>query len=274
MKIYTKLVLQWNEGADKYLPVVEESYEYDGPVALCCGATGAQNTIQTGQMNAYTQMNQQAQAVFGQDSQVFNQLQSTFAPTVAAGPSQQGFSPTENANLQSQAITESGQAYKSAKSAVGEAVAAQGGGNNAALTSGTNTGIDINVADSAAANTANQLGQITQANYQTGRQNYDTAVAGLAGSTNVFNSATNAGNAATGAGSAASTTANQIATQNNSWIQSVTGALGGVAGAAVGDIGSGGGGGGALQNLQSIASNASPVATQDADTSNMWVTSD
>lgn len=230
-RIYTRIQYSWNE--DGQLVVDNfDAYDYDGPVALCCGASQAQGQIQNQQVSAYTQMTQQAQAVFGQDSQVFNQLQSTFAPTVAAGPSQQGFSPTENANLQSQAVSQNGQAYKNAKSAVGNATASEGGGNNAALQSGVTTGTNLNVANAAASNTANELGQITEANYQTGRQNYDTAVQGLAGSTNVFNSATEAGNAATGAGGAASTTANQVATQDNSWIQSVTGALGGIAGKA------------------------------------------
>lgn len=228
MNIYTRVSYIWD--GSKYVVDTLDVIDYNGPVALLCGASSAQNQVQSQQLSAYQTMTQQAQQVFGASSQVFNQLQSTFAPTVKAGPSQQGFSPTEDANLKSQAITSSGQAYKNAKEAVGDTVASEGGGNNAALQSGVNTGINLNVADSAAANTANELQQETEANYATGRQNYDTAVAGLESSPGVFNPATSASSAATGAGEAAGNTANQIASQNNSWVQSVTGALGGIAG--------------------------------------------
>lgn len=228
MNVYTKITGRF-VGTDIIIDKTE-SFVYDGNVAECCGASSQQNQAQAAQAAAYTAMTQQAQQVFGASSQVFKQLQSTFAPTVAAGPSQQGFSAAEDANLRSQAITQSGIAARNAKQSVDQSIAAQGGGNNPALTSGTNTGIDLAVANAASQNTANQLGQITEANYATGRQNYDTAVAGLTGSTNVFNPASTAGNAATGAGEASASTANQIASQNNSWVQAVTGALGGIAG--------------------------------------------
>lgn len=33
MKVYTKIVMEWN--GEKYIPIHEESFEYEGPVALC-----------------------------------------------------------------------------------------------------------------------------------------------------------------------------------------------------------------------------------------------
>jgi hypothetical protein len=189
--------------------------------------------MQQKQATAYDTMTQQASQVFGDSSQVFKDLTSTFAPTIAAGPNQEGFSAAEKANLDSQAITQTGQAYKNAKYAVGEAQAAQGGGNTG-LTTGANIGVDLGVANSAAEQTANELGQITEADYQTGRQNYDTATKGLTESPGVFQTSTGASDAATKGGAAAADTANQIAASNNSWVQSVTGALGSVAGAATG----------------------------------------
>lgn len=232
MKIYTRITFDIATGSiDSF-----DAYEYNGPIAHLCGASSAQNQAQQAQAAAYTQMTQQAQQVFGASSQVFQQLQATFAPTVAAGPNQQGFSQAEQSALNSQAITEGGIAARNAKQATGEAVAAQGGGNNAALQSGVDTGIEAQVNESAAENTANNLNTIQLNNYATGRQNYNNAVAGLAGSTNAFNPASTAGNAATRAGEASANTANQIASQNNSWIQAVTGAVGGIAG----DFASGG----------------------------------
>lgn len=242
MKIYTRIQYSWNQDGELVVDNYD-AFEYTGKVELCCGASTSQQQIGAEQATAYQQMTQQAQQVFGSSSQVFQQLQSTFAPTVAAGPSQQGFSAAEDANLKSQAITQSGVAYKNAKSAVGEAIASQGGGNNPALTSGSNTGIDLGIANSAAANTANELSNIEETNYATGRQNYDTAVSGLAASPNVYNPAAEFGNAATNSGNAASNTANQIASQNSSWVQAVTGVLGGVASAATGGLVKGSGSG-------------------------------
>lgn len=230
MRIYTKITWDIATGALDS----EEHFEYDGEITLLCGATAAQTQAQQAQAAAYTQMTQQAQQVFGAGSQVFQNLQNTFQPTIAKGPSQEGFSEAEKSALNSQAITNGGIAARNAKQATGEAVAAQGGGNNAGLQSGVDTGIEAQVNESAAENTANNLNTIQLNNYATGRQNYQQAVAGEAGSVSAFNPATGAGSAATGAGEASANTANQIATQNQSWVQAVTGALGGVAGSFVG----------------------------------------
>lgn len=229
MRIYEKIVMQWN--GQSYVTIYSESYDYNGQVALLCGASTAQQNLQGEQSGFFSNAMGQAQQIFGNDSQVFNSLMKTFAPTVAAGPSQEGFSAGEKSNLNSQAITASGQAYKNAKAAVGNAEASQGGG-MAVLPGGAKVGTDANLAISSANNTANQLGQITQADYDQGSKNYSQAVQGLAGAGNVFNSATGAEDAATSAGNAASNTANQVASENQSWLSSVTGALGGVVGAA------------------------------------------
>lgn len=226
MKIYTRITWNIETGAiDK-----SEFFEYDGEVALLCGASQQQKDAQVAQASFYTQATQQASQVFGAGSQVFQQLQSTFAPTVAAGPSQQGFSAAELSNLNSQAVTQGGIAARNAQQAAGEQIAAQGGGNISGLTSGQNAGVKANIDISAAENTANNLSKISEANYTTGRQNYDTAVAGLEQAPGVFSTSTGATSAATSAGAASANTANEISSQNNSWVQAVTGALGGVAG--------------------------------------------
>lgn len=231
MKIYSKLVYQWDGSG--YVLDNSQTICYDvdtWDIALCCGASQQQKDAQAQQAAFATQSMQQASQVFGNSSKVFQDLVSTFAPTVAAGPSQEGFSAAEKSALQSQAITQSGQAYRNAAQAVGQAQSAQGGGNTGDTTSGANIGVDLGVANAAAANTSNELNQIDLANYQTGRANYNAATAGLAGTPNVFNPATSAGGLTVNAGEASANTANQIASQNNSWVQAVTGALGGIAG--------------------------------------------
>lgn len=231
MKIYTHVAYQWN--GTQYVEIENDFGIYDDrSIALCCGPSAGQTTALNQQTQLTQQIMQQGQQVFGSSSQVFSDLVSTLAPTVAAGPNQEGFSQAELSNLQSQAITNGGNAYKNAKAATGDAISAEGGGNTG-LTSGANIGIQENLASSAAENTANELGQINEANYATGRQNYDTAISDLAQTPNVFNSATSLDNAGTNSAEGEANTANQIATQNNSWMQAVTGALGGVAGSVV-----------------------------------------
>lgn len=233
MKIYSKIVLRWD--GQKF--VTDETSiwtEYHGPLSLACGASSAQTAAQTSQASFANQTQQQAQQVFGNDSSVFNDLTNTFAPTLAAGPNQQGYSAAQLSNLNSQAITDTGQAYKNAKYAVGESEAAQGGGNNASVGTGSNTATDLGVATSAAQQTSSELGQIQQADYAQGNANYNTAVQGLEGATNSFNSANSLDNTTNTSEENVSNTANQIATQDNSWVQGVTGALGGIAGAATG----------------------------------------
>lgn len=227
MKIYKSVRYDWT--GSQYVRTACESYEYYGTIELLCGASSQQNQVEASQQQFMNQMMAQSQQVFGQSSQVFNQLVSTFSPIVAAGPSQQGFSPQELSNLNSQAITQTGQSYKNAKEAVGEAQAANGGGNTA-LPSGAQIGEDTQLASSAANQTAGELSQITQADYTQGNQNYNNAVAGLESAPGVFNASTGLDNATTNSSSAAGNTASQIAQESNSWISSVTGALGGIAG--------------------------------------------
>lgn len=233
MRITTKLVMQWDDETETYVEIVRIGHDYDGPVAQCCGATQGMQNIANQQSAFSQQLVNQATSIFGSASTVFNDLLKTFTPTVAAGPNQQGFSAAENANLTARAINDTGQAYKNAKSAVGNAEAAQGGGNTG-LVSGARIGTDMGLAESAANQTSSELSQVNQANYEVGRQNYNNAVGGLENAPRVFDPATSAANAATNSQEGAANTENQIAQENQSWIQSVTGALGGIAGAAAG----------------------------------------
>jgi hypothetical protein len=206
-----------------------ESYEYSGPIELACGATPQQKEIADAQQGLMKQMMDQSQQIFGHSSSVFNDLFNTFAPTIAAGPNQEGFSATEKSALNSAAITNTGEAYIHASRAAKEAEAAVGGGNTY-LPGGADIGINTSVANEGARQTASALNQIDQADYSVGRQSYVEAVKGIESAPSVFNPATEGGNAATNSGSAAAKTANDIATQDSAWVTSVAGALGGIAG--------------------------------------------
>lgn len=193
-----------------------------------CGATSAQEQLQSSQISYYNTMTAQAEQEFGQASQIFKDLTSTFEPILAAGPGQTGFSEGEVNNLNSQAATSQGQSYATAEQAVNRQLAAGGAG----LPSGVATKIRTGLAGSSAQNLSTEQQQIQQANYAQGYSNWQQAAGALAGSTGVYNPATSASGAATSAGSAASTTANEIAQEDSSWMSLVGGALGGVTSAA------------------------------------------
>lgn len=197
-----------------------------------CGSTSGQRSVAQGQTNLFNTLTNQAKTEFGDSSAVFQDLNNTFAPIVAAGPNQQGFSAVEDAALKSAAITSTGEAYRHAAQAVKENNAAIGGG-NAVLPGGSEINAETAVANQGAEKTAEALNKIDVANYETGRQNYFAAASGLAGAPGVFGTSNSAGGVATGAGEAAAQTENQIAQENNSWVNAVTGALGGIAGSAV-----------------------------------------
>ena len=250
MKIYTKLEYHWSDTANKYVLDNSESIEYTGIVGLMCGASSAQ-TASANQASALaTQMAAQSATVFGASSQIFNSLNAAFSPIVAAGPSQQGFSAQEASNLNSEAITQTGTEYKNEKEALGNAQAAQGGG-NVALPSGTTTAADEQLAANAGNQTASELSQITQANYAQGNANYKAAVAGEEALPDVYNTANSAGTTATGASSNAGTQQNQVSQESNSWMSLVSGALGDVAGVASAGLVGGKIGGGGSVNYQS-----------------------
>ena len=196
-----------------------------------CGATSGQKQQQSTAQSAYQTALNSAQSVFGAASSVFQRLKNTFAPTVAAGPSQNGFSGQTLSNLNSQAITQTGVEAKNEKAAVGNAEAATSPTSN--LPSGGQVGSDLSIAENAGNQTASELSQIQLADEQQGNANYKTAVAGLEAAPGVFSPATGATEAATSAGNTSGNATNAVAQANQSGWQLAAGALGGIAGAAL-----------------------------------------
>jgi hypothetical protein len=183
-----------------------------------CGASSSQKSISQEQQTNYNTLMDQAGQVFNSSSKVFNDLQSSFSPIVAAGPGQSGFTPAELANLRSSAITNTGVATRNAQQAAGERAAAQGGGTTV-LPSGAILGQNANIAEAGAAQTASQLSGIDLANAQLGQQNWMNAAGVLAGAPNVFNAATAMGNAAVGGGGSAMQGATAVNDANQQGIQ-------------------------------------------------------
>lgn len=199
---------------------------------MCGGPSRQQVETFNAQMDFYNTMTTQARTVFGNALSVFDALNRAFAPIVAAGPNQEGFSPEEKTALMTQATEGTGQTYAHAAKALGEQVASQGGG-NLYIPSGANDQLKEELLSSAAANEAAQKTSIIAKDYDIGRQNFYSAAGILGGATGTYNPATGMATSATGAGSAASQTANEITQANNSWMNMVGSVLGGIGGSVV-----------------------------------------
>lgn len=139
-----------------------------------CDASKKEKAI-AGKINNFSdQMTAQATEVFGDDNQIFNGMKSSYDKTVQAGPNQHGFSQAELNEKNASAITNNANQFRNVAGAVKAGRAGYGGGNTVD-TSGVGTQQDLGVAQAAAANTANELGQITSDDYATGRSNYQFA---------------------------------------------------------------------------------------------------
>jgi hypothetical protein len=204
-----------------------------------CGATSAQKNQQASTQAAYNTATQNAASIFSNSQNTFSDLMSSFAPTVAAGPSQNGFSGQTLSNLNSSAITQTGQEAKNAKVALGNADAATSP--TADLPSGGSIGGNLSIAENAGNQTASELSNIQQADEAQGNANYNNAVKGLAGATGVFDPANSATGAATNAGNTANTATNNVAQSAASPWQLAAGAVGSIAGAALNPAGAIGG---------------------------------
>ena len=233
MRIHTKTIYQWDDGLNQYVKVYDEGFDYRGPVDLVCGPTAAQTQILNQQQGFATQVANQAGSIFGKASTVFNAVTNSLLPTISAGPNTMGFSAGELAARNAGVVSAGAQAAANAKSAIGNANAAQGGGNTG-LTAGETTVEGANTTADIAEKTASELNKVQQEGYDAGRQEYNEAIKGAEGSTEVFNPATSAANAATESLKGAASTANTVAEQQQSWQNAAIGALGGVAGAATG----------------------------------------
>jgi len=196
-----------------------------------CGATQAQQQLEGEQAAFYQQATSEAATAFAETQQLQQQVKAIYDPILAGGPSQEGFSQAEKDVLNAQAVEGTAESYKSASAALGAKIGAAGGGDIPGIT-GSGAQLEEELAASSAGTQSQEESQILQADYATGRQNFENATnaeLSVAGQLNP----TAYNNAATGAGGAASTTANDIAQANNSWVNAALGAVGAIGGAVV-----------------------------------------
>ena len=187
-------------------------------------ASDAQNTIQQEDIQTMQEYNAQQATQYAKQTALYAQVKSVLDPILNAGPNQQGMSVAELNDLNAQAVEGTAENYSAAGKAVGENLAAEGGGDNP-LPSGAQTELKQQVANSAAEQESSEETQIQGANYQTGRGNFTNAEQGemaIAAGENPTAYSSAAINAEGAAGSEADT----IAAENTSWINATIGATG------------------------------------------------
>ena len=151
---------------------------------MCSPSEQMQNINQ--QVQAFSQkVTNQAGTVFANASSVFNNIMGTVKGIVAGGPSQTGFSATEDATRTAENVQNAGTMARNEKAAAGSAVAAIGGGNTV-TPSGTTASIVSNAQTAAAATQARGENQIESENWETGRQNFAKALGAEESAPSVF----------------------------------------------------------------------------------------
>ena len=181
-----------------------------------CGASATLTNLANSATAFAGQVQQQASQIFGSASTVFNNLVGTIQNVVKGGPGQAGWGATEAAAVNSQIINNAAANARNEKSAVGNSIAAIGGGNTVSP-SGLEVGANLNVAQNVENAKSQQEEQATVANFQQGNQNYTNAVNQEMQLPSVFNASAAADNAAVGANTAATTAQTAVSSANNWW---------------------------------------------------------
>jgi hypothetical protein len=151
---------------------------------MCSPSQTMQNINQ--QVQTFSQkVTNQAGTVFANANSVFNNIMGTVKGIVAGGPSQTGFSATEDATRQAANVENAGMMARNEKAAAGSAVAAIGGG-NAVTPSGTTAAAVTNAQTTAAATQAKGENEIESENWETGRQNFAKALGAEQSAPSVF----------------------------------------------------------------------------------------
>ena len=205
-----------------------------------CGPSQEQKNLEAEQASFTATLQQDYAQTFAANQEILSTLNSVLQPIVQAGPNQQGFSAQENSALNSQAINSTAQGYQQTADALGRQENAAGGGTSF-LPSGVNAQINAGVASAAQNTLSNEELGITEANYATGRQNWQNALAGeesVAAGEAPLGYAT----ATTNSNKSAFGEATQINQESNQVFSDILGGITSIGAAATGLIGLGGGG--------------------------------
>ena len=199
-----------------------------------CGPSTTLTNLAASATSFAGQVQQQAAQVFGSASAVFNGLIGSVQSVVKGGPGQAGWGAAETNAVNSQILNNAAVSARNEKSAVGNDVAAIGGGNTV-NPSGLETAVNLQTAQSVENAKSQQEEQATVANYQQGNQNYTAAVNEEMQLPKVFDASAAVDNAATAANQSATAAQTAVSSANNWWEPILGSAIG-----AAGNIATGG----------------------------------
>jgi hypothetical protein len=198
-----------------------------------CGSTAAQGQLQAEQMAFYQQGMDESKIAFAESQQLQQQVKAVYDPILAAGPNQYGFSPGEEATLESQAIEGTAKNFRQSSQALKAQIAGEGGGNVPGLT-GSQEQLQAELNAASTGEQSREQTQIKEAGYAQGHQLFTEATGAEMGISGQLNP-TAFESAATSSGKAAGDTASAIAQEQNSWVNAVIGAAGSIGGAVIGE---------------------------------------
>jgi hypothetical protein len=199
-----------------------------------CGPSSQETALQSSSQTFASALQSNYGTMFGQQQAVLKAINGSLAPTLAAGPSQNGFSGAEKSALETKAINAAGGANTAAQQAARTYGAGQGGGAGSGLTSGITQQIQSQIGSSAANALAGQEGNIELADEQQGNANYNTALGGMQQLSQGYNPSGSM-SGAIGENQNSFGQASQITTENNQMGQDIAGVATALAGSA-GDI--------------------------------------
>jgi hypothetical protein len=208
------------------------------------GPSSQQLQLQDEQMQFYQQGMQESQTAFSEQQDLLKQMEAIYNPILAKGPNTNAFAGSEQTALDAEVAQDTSGNYQRAARAVGENIAAEGGGDNP-LPSGSGEQLKEEVALSSAQQQSAEENQILRAGYAEGEHQFENAGQALSVASGQLNPVAFE-SAATSSGSAAEQTAHQINEEKNSWMAPVFGAIGSLGSSLLkgGIPGMGGGGGG------------------------------
>ena len=158
--------------------IYEEPYSYHGPVHLCLGgASSAENANAKSEQEFMQTLQSEQQTQFANEQQAQQQVQQAWAPIVAGGAYQYGFSTAEDQQLQQNIENAGARATTNTENAAQLREQQASGGANAGP-AGATQALNAQVAATGAQSTAAQLGQEKELGYETGRENFLNATKG------------------------------------------------------------------------------------------------
>lgn len=195
---------------------------FQGPSWKNCGASAGQEQALASDQAFQKMVTTQYQLNAGQNQQILSDLTGQLENIFNAGPSQQGMSPAELAVQNSQALNSAAAANKQVQQQIGERAATNG------VVPGVESGVIQSLRTSAATqvenNLSNQQAQITQKNYDLGRENYLNAEKGLIDAPAALEGATNqTGGVVNNSNKDTADQANENQKANSQWIGLVEG---------------------------------------------------